>query len=94
MSTYDEAIMHTQHELEAEAKRDEATRGAVTAALAVLDAAYPEFKRSNGPFGDKLAGTLHRAIEQAFNEVAREEEKELTTLELLKGKYRGVQFYG
>lgn len=88
MSAYREAIMMVEDEALAEAKRDETTHEAVIAALNILDAAYPEFKKSDGPFGDELAGNLHRAIEAAFNKLRQQEEAELATLESLKGKYR------
>lgn len=88
MSSYMEAVMTGEAEMMDDIKRDDFIRKSVTAALDVLDEAYPEFKKSSGPFGDRLAVDLHRRIEQAFNELRDEEGKELTSLKRLQNKYR------
>ena len=88
MNTYVEAIMQGENEALAEAERDDLIREAVTACLDVLDEKYPDFKKSGGPFGDKLATDLHRRLEQAFNELLEAEDAELTELARLSGKYR------
>lgn len=87
MSTYTEAVMHTEDQLAAEAKRDEAIHQSVCAALNRLDLDYPEFRKSPGPFGDKLAGELHKCFERAFDELRKVEEKEVAELDRLSRKY-------
>ena len=88
MNTYTEAVLLGEQAALDDHKREELIRKAVTSALSVLDAEYPEFSKSKGPFGDKLAADLHWRIEEAFNELRVGEEKELTELSRLQGKYR------
>lgn len=88
MSTYLEAAMLSEHELEQEAKREEVIRSAVTSCLDELDRVYPQFKKSSGPFGDKLAGDIHKRIERAFGELELLEQAEIEELAKLQRKYR------
>lgn len=60
---------------------------AVSAALAVLDEAYPKFKKSDGPMGDSLAGGLDEVITKAFYKYDDEQEKELQEYMRLNRKY-------
>lgn len=88
MSAYLEAVMHTENQLENEAKRERAIHDAVMACLDVIDSEYPQFKKSSGPFGDKLASALHKRIEDAFEELGLLEAGELEELAKLNRKYR------
>lgn len=88
MSAYMEAVMQTEADLQAEAKRETLIHEAVTALLDVLDGAYPEFKKSAGPFGDKLAADIHKRIKAAFAELGKIQAEELAMLESLERKYR------
>jgi len=70
-----------------EGERMDLIHAAVTAALDVLDEAYPEFKKSEGPFGDELAGKLDRVITEAFSKHDTEQEKEYQLYMSLRRKY-------
>lgn len=67
-NTWLEAVLNNEAEAEQEAKRYDLIHKAVGAALEVLDEEHPEFKKSAGAFGDRLARDLHNRIEQAFAE--------------------------
>lgn len=73
MSIFDEVDSLVESEMMDEWKRDNAADEATREALAVLNEHYPEFNKSAGACGDRLAYSLRKLITDSIEQAQGED---------------------